>query len=53
MTAIELKEKLIAKINITDDEELSDQHSRLIDLESKTDEVYEMSPAETDAVNMA
>jgi len=50
MTVIELKEKLIAKINNTDDEELLDQISRVIDLETRIDEVYEMSPEEIEAV---
>jgi predicted transcriptional regulator len=49
MTAIELKEKLIAKIRNTEDEELLDQIARLIDFESN--EVYEMSQGEIDAVN--
>lgn len=48
MTAIELKEKLIAKIRNTEDEELLDQIARLIDFESN--EVYEMSQREIDAV---
>jgi predicted transcriptional regulator len=51
MTVIELKEKLIAQINITDDEELLNQLSMVIDFESKINEVHEMSPGEIEAVN--
>ena len=51
MTVIELKEKLIAKINNTHDEELLDQISRMIDLETRIDEIYEMSSEEIDAIN--
>ncbi|HTD97637.1 MAG TPA: hypothetical protein VK668_00045 [Mucilaginibacter sp.] len=50
MTVIELKEKLIARISNTDDEELLDQISRVIDLETRMDEIYEMSPEEIEAV---
>jgi len=51
LTDIELKEKLIARINDTDDSELLNQISRLIDLESQADEVYKLSPDELNAVN--
>jgi len=50
MTTIQLKEKLISKISTIDNEELLNQISRLIDLEIKTDEVYELSFDETEAV---
>lgn len=50
LTAIELKEKLIARINNTNDQELLDQISRLIDFESRIDDVYKMSPGEIEAV---
>lgn len=36
----QLKEKLIAKIDSTTDEELLHQLLRVLDLESKTDEYY-------------
>ena len=49
MTVVELKEKLIAKINDTNDEELLEHISDLIDFEHS--EVHQMSPGEIDAVN--
>jgi predicted transcriptional regulator len=51
LTDIKFKEKLIAKISNIDNDELLHQISRLIDFESKMDEVYEMSPGEIEAVN--
>ncbi len=51
MTVIELKEKLIAKISDTNNEELLDHILDIIDVESKTEGVYVMSPEETNAVN--
>jgi len=51
LTDTELKEKLIARINNTDDNELLNQISRLIDLEMQIDEVYKLSPDELNAVN--
>lgn len=51
MTTIELKEKLIAKIRSTDDQQLLDHISEIIDLGTLTDGVYEMSPGEIEAVN--
>ncbi|MEX8547742.1 MAG: hypothetical protein V5804_09080 [Mucilaginibacter sp.] len=48
---IQLKEKLIAKINSTNDDELLRQLLRVFNLESKTDECYSLSEKETDAVN--
>lgn len=50
MTVIELKEKLIAKINSTNDEELLDQISHVIDLEEQIDGFYKLSPDELNAV---
>lgn len=47
----QLKEKLIAKIDSTTDEELLRQLLRVIDLESKTDEYYALSTEEKEAVN--
>ena len=44
LTAIELKEKLIAKISSPDDGELLHQLSRVIDLEMQIDDVYKLSP---------
>jgi len=48
MTVVELKEKIIAKISTTDNEELLEHISDLIDFESN--EIYEMSPDEIEAV---
>jgi predicted transcriptional regulator len=48
MTVIELKEKIIAKISNTDNEDLLEHISDLIDFESN--EICEMSPDEIDAV---
>jgi len=50
LTAIELKEKLIAKINDTDDAEVLNQIFRLIELEEQIDEVYKLSEDERHAV---
>jgi len=50
MTVIELKEKLIAKINSTDNEELLEHLADIIEFEFNTDGIYEMSPEEIDAV---
>jgi hypothetical protein len=50
-TEIELKEKLIEKINSTDDVELLKELLLVIDFESKSEDVYEMSPGEIEAVN--
>ncbi len=47
----QLKEKLIAKIDSTNDEELLHQLLRVLDLESKTDEYYSLSEDEENAVN--
>lgn len=51
LTDIELKEKLIAQINETKDHELLNQISRLIELESQIEDVYQLSPDELKAVN--
>ena len=51
MDTIELREKLIARITNIDDEALLDQISDLIDFEYKANEVYELSPAEIEAVD--
>jgi predicted transcriptional regulator len=51
LTDIELKEKLIAKISSTEDSELLSEISRLIDLEEQMEDVYQLSPEETNAVN--
>jgi len=48
---IQLKEKLIAKIDSTTDEELLRQLLRVLDLESKTDEYYSLSEDEEKAIN--
>ncbi len=47
MIAIELKQKLTAKIGSTNDVELL----RVLDLESKTDEYYHLNSEEEKAVN--
>ncbi|MDF2433612.1 MAG: hypothetical protein JWP44_3243 [Mucilaginibacter sp.] len=49
MTVIQLKEKIIAKISATDNEELLEHISDLIDLEYNG--VHQMSPGEIEAVN--
>ena len=51
MTVIELKEKLIAKIRDTDNEELLDNLSNLIEFQEIAGEVYQLSGDELDAVN--
>jgi len=51
MTVVELKEKLIAKIKSTDNEELLEHIANIIDFERNTDEVYKLSPEEIAAVN--
>lgn len=48
---IQLKEKLIAKIDSTNDDELLRQLLRVFDLEAKTDECYILSIEEKEAVN--
>ena len=50
-TNVELKEKLIEKINSTNNAELLAELLSLIDFESKTDEVYKLSAEEEEAVN--
>ncbi|RYU87924.1 hypothetical protein EWM62_15640 [Mucilaginibacter terrigena] len=50
MTRVELKEKLIAKIGTTNDEELLNQISRLVNLELFADEIYKLNPEEFEAV---
>ena len=50
LTDVELKEKLIATIRTTDDEELLHQILRVIDLEARIDEVYTLSKEEEEAV---
>lgn len=47
----ELKEKLIAKIDNTNDEMLLHQLLQVMDLESKTDQLYVLSEDEAMAVN--
>ncbi len=49
MSTAELKEKIIAKIIATDDDELLEHISDLIEFEHGG--VYEMSPGEVEAVN--
>ncbi len=49
-TEIELKEKLIAKINNTDDVELLKQISLIIDFEIEIKGVYKLNPQEEAAV---
>jgi predicted transcriptional regulator len=51
LTDVELKEKLIEKINNSDDLELLQQISRVFDLNAQMDDIYQMSQEETDAVN--
>lgn len=48
---IQLKEKLIAKIIITNDDELLRQLLRVLDLEAETNEYYSLNEDETEAVN--
>ena len=51
MTAIELKEKIIAQISSTNDEELLGHISKVIDIELHANDIHIMSPAEIEAVN--
>lgn len=51
LTDTELKEKLIEKISNSDDLELLQQISRVLDLNTQIDDIYQMSKEETDAVN--
>ena len=50
MTVVELKEKLIAKINSTNDIELLDELSWIIDLEEPNREPHIISQGELEAV---
>ena len=50
MTVVELKEKLIAKINSTNDIELLDELSWIIDIEEPNREPHIMSQGEIEAV---
>jgi len=50
MTVVELKEKLIEKIRVTDNEELLDHIANIFEFEYNTDEVHVMSPEEIEAV---
>lgn len=51
MTVVELKEKLIEKINSTDDEQLLEHISNIIEFEHNSDAIHIMSPGEIEAVN--
>ena len=51
LTDVEIKEKLIEKINSSDDLELLQQISRVFDLNAQADDIYQLSQEETDAVN--
>jgi predicted transcriptional regulator len=51
MSTAELKEKLIVEIKNTDNDELLMHISDLIEFESNSGAVYEMSQEEIDAVN--
>jgi len=51
MTVIELKEKLIKKIITTNDEELLEELSWIIDVEEPNNEIHVMSEGEIEAVN--
>ena len=50
MTVVELKEKLIAKINSTDDEQLLEHIADIIEFEHNPDNIHVMSQGEIDAV---
>ena len=50
MTVVELKEKLIQKINTTNDEELLEELSWIIDVEEPNNEIHIMSEGEIEAV---
>jgi len=50
MTVVELKEKLIEKINGLDDEGKLERIAFMIDIEAKLGDIYEMSPDESEAV---
>lgn len=51
LTDTKLKEKLIEKISNSDDLELLQQISRILDINTQIDDIYQMSKEETDAVN--
>ncbi|MBC7401305.1 MAG: hypothetical protein H7289_15305 [Mucilaginibacter sp.] len=50
MTVVELKEKLIAEINLINDEELLSNILRNVELEQELNEIYILSADERDAV---
>jgi len=50
MTVVELKEKLIAKIKSTDNEELLEHIADIIEFEHNDGKVYNLSPEEMAAV---
>jgi hypothetical protein len=50
MTVIELKEKLIKKINNTDDEQLLEHIADIIEFEHNPEYIHAMSQGEIDAV---
>lgn len=50
MTVVELKERLIEKINATDDEKTLERLTCIIDIDAETGNVYKMSDEERAAV---
>jgi len=50
MTVVELKEKLIEQIRVTDNEEILDHIADIFEFEYNTDGVHVMSPGEIEAV---
>jgi hypothetical protein len=50
MSTIELKEKLIEKINGIEDEALLEEIAGLIDFDIESDDIYVLSPEEVEAV---
>jgi hypothetical protein len=53
LTTVELKQKLITQISKTENSELLDQISRLIDLELQAEDVYHLSKEEIEVVAMS
>lgn len=52
MSTLELREQLISKIQVTNDEDVLEGMLRLLEFESK-DEVYKLNNEQKDAINLA
>jgi len=51
MTAVELKQRIIAQLSSTNDEELLEHISKVIDIELHSGDIHIMGEAEIEAVN--